>query len=267
MQIDVYIIPAGDAHGSEVVADKDRRQRYISGFTGEASTILVTRSDAVLFVDGRYHIQAVDEVDVNWKVQKVGLPGVKTWLEYVKALPSSIKVGIDYNLFDISSVRSLLNILQEADQSSTRLIQCPHNLVDAIWSDRPAGSSVALTLHEQYAGRSSKDKLSALREFIRSNNANAFIVHELSELAWLLNLRGADIPYSPVFEGYALVTLEAVEIFLDKRKIDSKVAKYLSDLKIHVHPYTQFGEHVLRFLKECPTVNDSPACCRVSQLL
>jgi Xaa-Pro aminopeptidase len=83
-KLDNYLIPSSDAHGSEYVADKDRRQRYISGFTGESSMAIVSRDEAALFVDGRYHDSAGKEIDSNWTLYKVGLQGVPTWQSYVK---------------------------------------------------------------------------------------------------------------------------------------------------------------------------------------
>lgn len=83
-KVDYYLIPSGDAHGSEYVAEKDKRQRYISGFTGESSTALVSRHDALLFVDGRYHLQAEKEIDSNWTLERVGLKDVPTWTEYLE---------------------------------------------------------------------------------------------------------------------------------------------------------------------------------------
>ena len=83
-KIDCYLIPSNDAHGSEYVAPKDRRQKFLSGFSGEASTAVVAVNEARLFVDGRYHIQAAKEIDENWSLMKVGLPGVPTWLDFLK---------------------------------------------------------------------------------------------------------------------------------------------------------------------------------------
>lgn len=83
-KIDCYVVPSGDAHGSEYVAPKDKRQRFISGFTGEASTAIIDSTRAALFVDGRYHVQAAKEIDRNWTLYKVGLEDVPTWTEYLE---------------------------------------------------------------------------------------------------------------------------------------------------------------------------------------
>lgn len=133
------------------------------------------------------------------------------------------------------------------DKSSSVVVLLSENLVDKIWQNRPSPSKKYLSLHAKYAGESSISKLEKVRTTIQSNNASVYVVHELSEIAWTLNLRGKDIPFSPVFEAYLLITLDIVTLFLDRDKITGEVGAYLRDeVKADVEPY----EGIWQALKE-----------------
>lgn len=112
------------------------------------------------------------------------------------------------------------------------------NLVDEIWHDRPSPSKEFLRLHGKYAGETSTSKLKKIRSTMISNNASSYVIHELSEIAWTLNLRGKDIPFSPVFEAYLLINLDDATLFSDRDKITEDVAEYLrGEVKVDIQPY------------------------------
>ena len=166
-----------------------------------------------------------------------------TWLTlllFVQTLPTGTRIGLDSTLFSITELKTLRASLEKAQQD---IILLEENLIDKIWQDRPPSSKEPLDLHAKYAGEASTSKFDKVRSIIKSKKASAYAVHEMSEIAWLLNLRGKDIPFSPVFEAYLLVTLESASLFLDRDKVTEEVAKYLKDeLNTEVQPYEGIWE-------------------------
>lgn len=143
-------------------------------------------------------------------------------------------------------MRSLRESLTKTGQE---LVLLDDNLVDKIWQDRPSPSKELLINHARYAGEDSPSKLAKVRAIIEEKKAKAYVIHELSEIAWLLNLRGRDIPFSPVFEGYLLVTLDDASLFIDRDKVTDSLLPYLQeDLKIQIRPYDEIWQ-ALRDLK------------------
>ena len=134
VELEAYIVPSSDAHGSEYLAEKDKRRSFISGFTGSSGTALVTQSNgALLWTDGRYYLQANQELDSNWSLMKDGLietPSIGDWL--VKNLPSCSKVGIDSRLYEEDLYQTLATKLRanKIDMYHTKI-----NLVDLVWNE------------------------------------------------------------------------------------------------------------------------------------
>lgn len=280
-----YLIPTSDSHGSEYTAPRDARRAFISGFTGSAGTAIVPCSAterALLFVDGRYHVQAGEQVDSEqWKVMKVGLEGVLQWDEWLEAcclypysgesdradekditnlqnLPSGSRIGLDGTLFEVSTIQSLQSKLNSRDITLVFQRESDStNLIDQVWGDsQPPASTAALISQVEFAGQSSSDKLSNVRKYIREKGAEAYIVHNLSEIAWLLNLRGRDIPFCPVFEAYLLVKAHEAVLFVDERKVQGDIVTYLKeDVKVQVKAY----KDVWATLKELPGSTESIA--------
>ncbi|RDD39589.1 Xaa-Pro aminopeptidase 1 [Trichoplax sp. H2] len=216
--IHAYIIPAGDAHQSEYIAPYSMRRKFISGFTGSAGTAIVTRTKAALWTDGRYFLQGADELDCNWILMKAGLPTTPsqtTWLN--QELPAGANVGADPFLLSINSWSSYEKALATAGH---KMIPISENLVDKVWLDKPSRPDAALIAMENfYTGRSWKSKIDELRGQLRAKGTFAIIVPALDNVAWLLNLRGDDVPYNPVFFSYVIVTLDTIELYIDESKV------------------------------------------------
>ncbi|KAK4700784.1 Xaa-Pro aminopeptidase, partial [Phenoliferia sp. Uapishka_3] len=212
-EVDVYVVPTADAHGSEYVGDCDKRREWISGFTGSAGVAVVTSKKALLFTDSRYYVQASQQLDQNWTLQKVGLVGVPSWDEYLASLEKGSRVGMDATLTSATTAQSLLSKLSPLDIS----IVYPDNLVDKIWTSRPARSSAPITVHPlRFSGQVSSEKIKNLRSFISSHpsNADSYLLTSLPNIAWLLNLRGSDIMFSPLFYAYMLVDADEVVLWV-----------------------------------------------------
>ncbi|KAG2236194.1 xaa-Pro aminopeptidase [Thamnidium elegans] len=234
MNVDAFVVPTEDAHQSEYTAECDNRRAWISGFTGSAGLAIVTKKDAALFTDGRYFLQACKELDSkHWKLMKQGLPGVPTWQEYlIKHVPANSTIGIDPSVITVQDATSLN---QELSLIGSKLVFVEKNPVDQIRQDRPERPSEPIRVHPiQYAGKSVKSKLNDLR---KSCNGNSIVVSLLDEIAWLFNLRGADIHCSPVFFSYCLVTNNNATLYLQNTNISKSVKDHLLEAGVQIKNY------------------------------
>jgi len=239
-----YIIPSEDPHMSEYAPAHQERRRFISGFTGSAGTALVTTDQAHLWTDGRYWLQAEKELGADWTLQKADVAGVlelPAWL--AKNLPSGSRVGVDPFLHTIDGARKLQKALK--DSGLTLVPVVGGNLVDAVWADQPAASSATLRVHPtKLAGASVQDKLQLLRNDLSEQGVGAVIITALDEVAWLLNLRGGDVDYNPIFISYAIVTPEAATLYIDSAKVTAEVSEQLEGAGVEVQPYEQVLQDV-----------------------
>ncbi|KAG6866506.1 hypothetical protein C0991_003050 [Blastosporella zonata] len=246
--IQAFVVPSEDQHSSEYLAHCDERRAFISGFSGSAGCAVVTPKDAFLFTDGRYFLQAEKQLDKNWTLMKQGLPDVPTWQEFLsKNLDPSTQIGIDATLISASNADSINEALES---KGSTLVPIEKNLVDAVWSDRPPRpQNPVIHLDEKHSGQSPSHKIRALREELSKKKHQAFVVNMLDEVAWLFNLRGSDIDYNPVFFAYAVVTLDSVNLFVEKAQLSQDSLKYLGD-DINIRPYDTFFD----YLKQLPSV-------------
>ncbi|KAJ2881477.1 hypothetical protein H4R27_004057 [Coemansia aciculifera] len=230
------------AYVSEYVAAYDERRPFISGFDGSAGCAVITLDAASMFTDGRYFLQARQQMDDNWTLMKRGLPGVPTWQEYLTdRLPTGTRVGIDPTLLSSAEGTSLKKTLNARGNGD--LVAIEENLVDIVWgSQRPPRPQDKVFIHDvKYAGESHTDKITRVRAGFESLDTDGLVVVALDEIAWLFNLRGSDIDYNPVFFAYALVTKADVTLYIDEAKLDSNVRSHLQGIK--TRPYSAiFGE-------------------------
>jgi len=224
--IDAYIIPAVDEHQSEYVAPQAKRRQFISGFSGSAGLAIVTGKKAALWTDGRYFEQAEMQLDCNWILQKSGQPGVPSqdaWLS--QEVQSGKSVGIDPRLISIASWKSRSEILKRSGIELKPIIK---NLVDEIWTDRPKPKDTRLSILDvKYTGETWQNKIAKLREKMKEKKATVMVLSSLDEVAWLLCLRGKDIPYNPFYFAYIIVTKLKVRLFVDQRKVTPVVINHL----------------------------------------
>ncbi|KAI8621745.1 putative Xaa-Pro aminopeptidase P [Chytriomyces sp. MP71] len=237
--LDAFIVPGEDAHQSEYIAACDGRRGFISGFTGSAGLAVVTLKEAALWTDGRYFLQAGNQLDANWILQKSGMPGVPSKEEWLnKVLAPNSNVGIDPKLVTLSDARALVDALKP----SNTLVSVTDNLVDLVWgAERPAFPMNPINvLPVEFAGKSFEDKLAQVREQIEKKGTWGFVVTMLDEIAWLYNLRGNDIVCNPVFFAYSLVTLDSAILYIHESKISGETRGYLKGVEIR--PYEQIFE-------------------------
>ncbi|KAF8267982.1 Creatinase/aminopeptidase [Lactarius quietus] len=236
--IDAYVVPTEDQHFSEYIAKCDMRRAFISGFNGSAGTAIVTKDNAYLFTDGRYFLQAEQQLDKNWTLMKQGLPDVPTWQESVtKNVTPPAHLGIDPELLSASEAKSFAGI---------DITYC-ENLVDQVWGSArpPRPQNPIFTLDVKYAGVDHATKLARVRQELEKQKARALVVSMLDEVAWLFNLRGADIEFNPVFFAYAVVTADSAILFVNPEQVGQDVRAQLGQ-EVQLRPYDAF----IPYLKE-----------------
>ncbi|XP_054717686.1 xaa-Pro aminopeptidase 1-like [Uloborus diversus] len=249
--LQAYIIPSCDAHQSEYIAACDKRREYVSGFSGSAGTAVVTQDYAALWTDGRYYLQAKQQLDSNWTLMKDGMPDTPSegeWLSTV--LPVGSAVGFDSFLLTYDSWKTLRQKLKIGGHT---LVPVKDNLVDYIWEERPSPPLNSVEyLPIEYTGKTFQDKIAEIRQEMTKNNASVLIVTALDEVAWIFNLRGSDIEYNPVFFAYAIITLTTVHLFVDEKKLTPVATREIQhdSLNVQIHPYEALFETIGFLLAE-----------------
>ncbi|XP_047179946.1 aminopeptidase P2 isoform X2 [Vigna umbellata] len=250
VDIDAYVIPSQDAHQSEFIAECYTRRAYISGFTGSAGTAVVTKDKAALWTDGRYFLQAEKQLNSNWILMRAGNSGVPTageWLNEVLA-PGG-RVGIDPFLFTWDAAEELKGVISKKDHELVYLYNS--NLVDEIWKEsRPKPPNNPVRVHDlKYAGLDVASKLSSLRSELVNAGSSAIVISMLDEIAWLLNLRGNDIPHSPVVYAYLIVEIDGAKLFVDDSKVTEEVRDHLKKADIQIRTYNSIISEIERYYR------------------
>ncbi|KAF9490673.1 Creatinase/aminopeptidase [Pleurotus eryngii] len=249
--LDYYIIPSEDAHGSEYVAASDKRREFISGFTGSAGQAVVSKTAAYIITDSRYWIQAREQVDPNWHLVAAGsIDGPKDWIEWLDRV-KDCRIGIDARMLPHEKA-TLLN--SKIGPLNSKLVFPPQNLVDLVWTDKPAKSKDPVFLQpREFTGEDATRKLEKVREWIREQPASTLsyskapptpaqihvgtLITNLSQIAYLLNLRGSDIPFNPLFQAYLYVGLDNATIFLESPKAPEDIQTYLRTIGVDRRDY------------------------------
>lgn len=235
--IDAFIIPTDDPHMSEYTASYFARREFISGFTGSAGTAIITKKEAVLFTDGRYHSQAEKELDDKvWILMKVGIKGVPSPTDYLlNSLQSGAIVGIDPSVHNCEYVKKLNSTLHTKNIGIKMLSDNP---IDQLWSNRPSIPNGKIRSHAlSYAGISTIEKVESIRKVLIKNSAHSLVIAALDEIAWMFNLRGCDVECNPVFLSYSIVTRENIYLFVEESKLSPDATKSLKEANIQVLAY------------------------------
>ncbi|KAJ7868631.1 peptidase M24, structural domain-containing protein [Mycena olivaceomarginata] len=248
-QVQAFVVPSEDQHSSEYLAECDERRAFISGFNGSAGCAVITAEQAFLFTDGRYFLQAEQQLDKNWTLMKQGLPDVPTWQEFLsKKIDPKSRIGIDSTLISAVDAEALTKALKPR---GSELVSLSKNPVDSVWAqDRPPRpTSQVFSLDVKYSGESHSDKIKRLREEIAKKDGKAMVVTMLDEVAWLFNLRGADIAYNPVFFAYATITPDKATLFINPNQLDDAARRSLGD-EVVIEDYTTFFDKLGGLAKE-----------------
>ena len=239
-----YIVPSSDYHQSEYVGDYFKSREFMSGFTGSSGTLIISMDEAGLWTDGRYFIQAENELkDSGIKLFKMGEEGVPTIEEYLlEKLPKNSTLGFDGRVMSVKEGQSLANKLAFKGIN----IEYKYDLVNDIWEDRCSlPTEKAFLLGVEYSGEGFSDKLSRIRAVMKEKKATTHILASLDDIAWLFNIRGRDVKSNPVVLSYAVITIDSVYLFIDKNKIGKDIRAELSKENVQIKGY----EEVYEFIK------------------
>lgn len=244
--IDMYYIPTSDYHDSEYVNPFFRGRAWMSGFSGSAGVMVVTLDKAVVWSDGRYYIQAENQLkDTCIDFYRQGDPNYPTTEKYI--IDNISENGV--LAFDGKVVSTLFGeSLAKKLAKKNATIKCDEDLLNDIWADRPTlPKEEMFILDEKYAGESFSSKLEGIRKFMKKVNATSHILTTLDDIAWLLNLRGNDVLNNPVFLSYIRIDFDHVYFYVDAEKINAEVDAYLKANNIIVKAYDAIYEDVKAF--------------------
>ncbi|MGE7923976.1 aminopeptidase P family protein [Viridibacillus arvi] len=255
-QIDAYIVPSFDAHLGEYVADHWKSREWISGFTGSAGTVVITLDDAGLWTDGRYYIQAVSQLaDSGIRLFRMADPGVPAYSEWLAdVLKKGNTVGFDGTVFSINMVRKM-----EADFKAKNIeLKMNQDLVGDLWEDRPEIPTGAIFMHDvKFAGKTQIEKLTEVRSEMAKKDANYYLLTSLDDIAWLLNIRGVDVPNNPVAIANVIVTDKDCFLFIEASKVSPEVKAELEAQGIQVKATEEIHEVLGKLSSEDTIILDA----------
>lgn len=237
-ELDAYIIRTSDYHNSEYVSDYFKEREFMSGFTGSAGTLVITQKKAALWTDGRYFIQAKEQLK-NSKItlMKQGQEGVPDIISYLmEELLEGDGIGFDGRTFDASYAHKLI---KTACEHGLR-VKAGVDLPNEIWQERPKMPAYPVWEYdESYTGESRKDKLRRVREYMEAENAECHILSSLDDIAWLLNLRGNDVKCTPVFLAYMIIFKEKAYLYANKKIFSDEIKEALRNDNIEIRKYDE----------------------------
>ncbi len=241
--LSAYIIPTDDFHSSEYVGSYFKAREYMSGFTGSAGTLVVLPDQAALWTDGRYFLQAAEQLkDSEIVLMRSGQPEVPSIEKYLQDhLPKEAIVGFDGRTVN----RKFVGSIQKKTDTKRITFDGREDLVGKVWEDRPDLSKEPVwELDVKYAGKSRTDKIQEVRIKMQEEKADYLLVTALDEIAWLFNLRGGDIAYTPVFLSYLLLTKEQITLFVHEEIFAEELRVKLLQEGVDIQPYDAIEESV-----------------------
>lgn len=235
--ISACIIPGTDPHAGEYISEYWKERVWISGFTGSAGTAVVTLDKAGVWTDSRYFLQAADQLEgTGIELMKQGLPETREIIPWLSTeLKAGEKVGVNAQMFSVNAYDSM-----KADLKITGVELVSIDLVAQVWTDRPAlPTNPFFVFDTKYAGKTTAEKISALRVEMKKVRTGIFVMSALDDIAWLFNIRGNDVAYNPVVIAYALVEEEKATLFIASEKLTPDTRLYLENEGISVAGYLE----------------------------
>ncbi|MDY4520787.1 MAG: aminopeptidase P family protein [Bacteroidales bacterium] len=242
-QLDAFIVYTADPHGSEYPAEHWKFREYLSGFNGSAGTLVVTKNHAGLWTDSRYFIQAEKQLRGSCiELHKMGMPGVPDYISYLTyLLPSGSTVGVDGFTLSMTEYRALhrtlanfgidLNI--KLDFAQELFVGRPTLPTDELWF-----------VPQQFEGQTRQQKVALVRQKMKAMGATHYLVSALDNIAWLINMRAADVEFNPVFYAYMIITPDEEHLYIDPHKLTTAASKQLEADGITVSLYEHFERNL-----------------------
>lgn len=241
-RLDGFLVPRADEHQGEYVAKRSERLQWLTGFTGSAGIALVLRERAVIWVDGRYTLQVRDQTDPGiFSVESLVDNPPPQWLADNTA--RGRRIGFDPWLHTIANARALRAALEK---SGAELVAVEPNLVDAIWVDQPAPPAEPVEVHpESLAGEAAASRLARMAETVEAADADAAVLTDPASIAWSFNIRGRDVPHTPLALGFAIISADGRHsLYMERRKFGGETLAHVS-AHAELHPPAEL-EHGLR---------------------
>ena len=263
--INYYIIPSADPHQSEYVAEYYRGRAEISGFTGSAGTLLVGENEAKLWTDGRYFIQAAEQLKgTGIDLMKMATPGYDTINEWIeKNVKESDVLGFDGRCYSANQYKELLKLSKKNGFN----INMDKDLLEEVWSNRPSLPQDKIFIHdEKYCGKSSSEKINEVRKAMKENEVQSYLLTSLDDIAWLFNIRGNDILFNPVALSYAIITEDEAKLYINIDKVNNDVREKLQNQSIAIYDYNDV-EEALKELKGTVLIDPAKVNARLYSLL
>ncbi len=239
--IDYYLIPTGDYHGSEYVSEYFKVREFFSGFTGSNGTLLVGHNETCLWTDGRYFIQAEKELDgTGILLQKTGEKDVPTIGQYLKEhLLEGETIGFYGQVVTATFGRKLEDALKDIDVS----ISYEEDLAEELWIDRPSFKQNEIYVPQdeiELFGKSTVCKLEEVRERLKDEKTTALVLSKLDDIMWLFNIRGKDVECNPVAFSFAIITLTEAYLFVGEKVISGDLLVKMQKDGVIIKPYHTF---------------------------
>lgn len=245
--LNAALIPQTDPHQSEYIADHWQVRRWLSGFTGSAGTLVVTDTQALLWTDSRYFLQAGEQLEGTGIIlMKDGLPETPSITTYLtQTLRKGDTVGIDGSLFSVVETANLRSIFEKHGIK----LNTGFDAIDTIWTDRPGLPDAAVFIHPiEFAGENASNKISKILADAASQGASAAFISPLDEIAWTLNIRSRDVKCNPVATAFLYLSAENSTLFIKEEKIGEATRVYLAQNNVRTAPYAD----ALPFLRALP---------------
>ncbi|KAM3136145.1 hypothetical protein pb186bvf_011767 [Paramecium bursaria] len=234
-----YLVTHNDAHDSEYISDSDERLAFISGFTGSAGIGLITKEVAYLWTDSRYFIQAQKQLELGWELKKIE-SGYTPWFNYAAQHLKGHILGYDPRLVNAATVLLRQKYLHENDVQFQPVVE---NLVDLVWENKIQEKTNEIEIHStEYAGEDAQSKIKRVFQYLKNKKFNTdggLLIGKLDQIAWVLNLRGQDIKFNPVFKSFLYLNEQGSTLFINKEKINEKVAQYLNEIGLQLEEYEE----------------------------
>ncbi|MRR22090.1 aminopeptidase P family protein, partial [bacterium] len=263
-KLDVLIVPSSDPHLGEYVPDHWRVIRWLTGFTGSAGNVIITRTFAGLWTDSRYFIQAEEQLaGSGFELVRLKVPHTPEHIDWLKEeARKGWKVGVDGRLISAGIMRMLVSSMKEAGAS----LNLKTDLITPVWNDRPAmPSGEAFELDVRYSGLTRKEKIERVREVMVNMKADYQLLTATDDIMWLLNLRGNDVKYCPLLLSFAIISRDQVILFANEEKIPGPVKASLDRDGVVLLPYDSVNS-VLAHLEEGSVLMFSPSTTSASLL-
>ena len=234
--IDYYYIPTADFHESEYVVEYFKARKFITGFTGSAGVAVIGQEEAWLWTDGRYFIQAAAQIEGSgFGLMKMGQEGVPTVMQYLdEKLQEGQCIGFDARVVNTNDAKEFAKIAAKKHGS----LKTDKDLLDEVWTDRPAlVHQPADVLKDEFNGEATASKLARVREQMEKEEAQYHIISTLDDIAWILNVRGNDIPHVPVLLSFLVIGKENAMWFVEENALSDAVKEMAAECGITIRPY------------------------------